>query len=117
VQQSILKQYPSKPMRVYVVWQPAYGRDTLAAAKQSAYDLFDDPRVRHIWDGENALAKWYTQQGPLESTAIFIWDAYYLYASKAQWGDEPSHLVDSGHPVLSGMDQLVSILTSLSADR
>jgi hypothetical protein len=117
VQQSILNRFPSLPIRVYAVWQSAYERDTLDAARQSAQDLFRDDRVRHIWDGDNAIATWYTRKGPLESTAVFIWDAHYLYTSEAQWKDEPSHLIDAWHPVINGMDQLVSMITSLSTDR
>ena len=117
MQQYILNWFPFLPIRVYAVWQPAYERDTLDAAIQSAQDLFRDGRVRHIWDGDNALATWYTRKGPLESTAVFIWDAYYLYASEAKWKDEPSHLIDAGHPVINEMDQLVSMITSLSTDR
>ena len=117
MQQSILARYPARSLRVYAVWQSAYERDTLDATRQSAQDLLRDGRVRHIWDGDNALATWYTRKGPLESTAVFIWDAYYLYASEAKWKDEPSHLIDAGHPVINEMDQLVSMITSLSTDR
>jgi hypothetical protein len=48
---------------------------------------------------------------------VFIWDAHYLYTSEAQWKDEPSHLIDAWHPVINGMDQLVSMITSLSTER
>ena len=33
------------------------------------------------------------------------------------WKDKPSHLIDVWHPVINGMDQLVSMVTSLSTDR
>ena len=117
MQKSILNRFSSLPIRLYAVWQSAYERDTLDAARKSAQDLFRDDRVRHIWDGDNALATWYTRKGPLESTAVFIWDAYYLYASEAKWKDKPSHLIDAWHPVINEMDQLVSMVTSLSTDR
>lgn len=110
MQQSILKKNPDQAIRVYAVWQPAYDRDTYDAAVQAANDLFKDKRVRHIWDGDNALGAWYTENGPLKSTARYIWDACYLYAADARWHDR---LIDAAHPVLDGIDRLTSHLPSV----
>jgi hypothetical protein len=113
VQQTILDAFPSTVLRVYVVWQPLHVDDSIDKARQSAREIFHDERVRHLWDGENALGKWYKSEGRMASEFIVVWDAYYLYAAESVWRTAPSHLIGLGHPVIDTFSALKEIVATL----
>lgn len=112
MQQNILAQYPSKKLRVYVIWQAVHADDSIERARQAAREIFRDDRVRHLWDGRNAIGLWYKQEGRLASQLTVVWDAYYLYAPESAWKTGPSHLLGLGHPVVDSFPSLKTIIAS-----
>ena len=77
VQQNILQQSTSDALQVYVVWQRILPNDTVNSAKEAASTLFNDRRVRHMWDPAHVLGFWYKKEGNLVHKDQVVWDAYY----------------------------------------
>ncbi len=62
---------------------PSDAKLTVGRATKS----FDEPRVTHYWDGENALSKAFAPVLGIDQEA---WDVYMLYDKGAEWGETPS---------------------------
>ena len=80
----------SPDLRVYIVWVPIMGGDSLATAREALPRLRGE-RVRHYWDESGALGKAAgrtlalpVRQGAPGETA-FAWDVYLAYGPGATW--------------------------------
>ncbi len=112
MQQNILQHLSSDNLRVYVVWQRILNNDSVNTAQDAAGKLFNDGRVRHMWDPAHALGFWYKQAGDLEHKDPLVWDAYYLYGAESEWTDAPSGLIDTGSTVWNLRDRLKNSVES-----
>jgi hypothetical protein len=72
-------------MQGLLAWVPILTGDNRATAEAEAAG-FDDSRVRHVWDGERALADRYAKTLSLHCPA---WDVYLLYEVGVRWDDTP----------------------------
>ena len=91
MQTQLLKEYPSEQVRVYAVWLqmlPTIPRDKWDAT------IMPDGRVKHLWDGELEVARWFARQ--VDGYEGVSWDMYYLYGPEAVWKAVPAPLVGSG---------------------
>lgn len=90
MQTQLLADYPSEPLSVYAVWL-----QMLPSISSEKWDetIMPDPRVRHFWDGELDVARWFAKQ--VDGYEGVSWDMYYLYGPEAVWEIIPSPLVDS----------------------
>lgn len=52
-----------------------------------------------MWDPAHVLGFWYKKEGHLVHKDQVVWDAYYLYASKSEWSEVPSRVIDAGTTV------------------
>lgn len=69
-------------LRVSIVWTAALRNDTYEEAVRSR-ELVPDRRVRHYWDGANAVG---TLVAPVIGTKMqMAWDVYIAYAKGAKW--------------------------------
>lgn len=96
VKSEVLARIPSEDLRVYLVWLPILGGDTLDAARESAGTV-GDPRVTHYWDPDLSFARSLGEvlsippsprrdQGLRTGTA---WDIYVAYPRGATWEQAP----------------------------
>jgi len=87
---TIISRYPSEPLSVYAVWL-----QMLPSISSEKWDetIMPDARVRHFWDGELDVARWFAKQ--VDGYERVSWDMYYLYGPEAVWEIIPSPLVDS----------------------
>jgi len=70
-----------------------------------------DPRVKHFWDGELEVARWFARQ--VDGFEGVSWDMYYLYGPEAEWKTVPGPLGYSGGAIYRERETLrtqVSIL-------
>lgn len=70
-----------------------------------------DPRVKHYWDEEKKVGKWYAQQRGYEN--VVAWDVYFLYGKEAVWDSVPGPLLSWGYPVMESRDQLFRDISTL----
>jgi hypothetical protein len=91
VQTQLLKDYPSEQVRVYAVWLQML--PTITHDKWDA-TIMPDGRVKHFWDGELEVARWFARQ--VDGYEGVSWDMYYLYGPEAVWKAVPAPLVGSG---------------------
>jgi hypothetical protein len=98
--QNQLNQYSSNDLRVYAVWIPMLGGDSL-----DAWDgrTMPDPRVSHFWDGEYLTGQWFAREV----------DGYYLYGPDATWETVPSALIGSGGTIYHERETLKAQLLKL----
>jgi hypothetical protein len=108
VQTQLLKDYPSEQLNVYVVWLQMY-----PSVSREKWDetLMSDPRVKHFWDGELDVARWFAKQ--VDGYEGVSWDTYYLYGPEAVWKTIPAPLASSGGPIYPERDKLRTAVGTL----
>ena len=84
--QRVLEQVDDESLHVAVVWIAALRTDNLQASLQSQR-LIPDKRVRHYWDGAQAVGN--ALAPVLETNMAMAWDVYLAYGADAVWSDTP----------------------------
>jgi hypothetical protein len=111
VQTQLLKDYPSEQVRVYAVWLqmlPTITRDKWDAT------IMPDRRVKHFWDGELEVARWFARQ--VDGYEGVSWDMYYLYGPEAVWKAVPETLLGSGGTIYRERETLRTQVKMLLAN-
>jgi hypothetical protein len=103
VQRDLLEEYPEAEVRVYAVWFEVLAGD---ARDQWNADLLADARVRHYWDADGWLGRWFAVE--VEGFDGIVWDAYYLYAAEARWDETPPVAFSSGATVIDRREELLA---------
>lgn len=73
--------------------------------------IMPDARVRHFWDGDFVVGKWFAQE--VEGWDGIAWDVYYLYGPDATWDKTPEPALGSGGNIIDRREQLVSEIEPL----
>jgi hypothetical protein len=82
VVQKVLSGIDDDSLRISIVWTAALRNDTYEESIRSR-ELVSDPRVRHYWDGANALG---TLAAPVLGTKMdMAWDVYLAYGRGVKW--------------------------------
>ena len=104
----VLKEYPSSPVRVYVVWF-----DMLPGDSRQLVDthVLNDPRVTNFYDPKKTVGSWFSRH--VDGENGIVWDAYYLYGSDASWTAELGPLVSSGGSVIGSSGDLAAAFRKL----
>ena len=108
MQTQLLIDYSSEQIRVYAVWLQMY-----PSVSRDKWDqtLMPDPRVKHFWDGELDVARWFARQ--VDGYEGVSWDMYYLYGPDAKWETIPSALISSGGTIYHERERLKAQLLAL----
>ena len=101
MQSEILKPHPTARLRVYAIWTNKLFGD--ARRRWDAAGL-TDPRVVHLWDGQDASGAWFSAHQPGYDGDD--WDTYLLFGPDATWTSRPTPLRSSGGPVDEQIDAL-----------
>ena len=79
-------------MRVYSVWVPILVSDSEGWVSK-AMERLPDQRITHYWDGQDELVEKYKTILPTRRVDsdeyAQAWDVYLLFASDAEWKDQP----------------------------
>ena len=86
VQKYVLNDLRDEDLELYVVWGPMLGGEMESDARKATAFLAD-PRVRHFWTAEHAVARQLAR--PLALRAELAWDTFQLHAPGAVWRDAP----------------------------
>jgi len=73
-------------LRVFVVWEPAQGRDHDTGAGAASLLLRDDPRAKQFWSESRYAGTAFRRQ--LGFTASPAWDVFLLFAPGVRWTAE-----------------------------
>jgi hypothetical protein len=108
VQTQLLKEYSSEPLSVYAVWL-----QMLPSITSDKWDatIMPDARVKHFWDGELDVARWFAKQ--VDGYEGVSWDMYYLYGPDAVWKAIPAPLVGSGGTIYREREVLMTQVSKL----
>ena len=72
--------------------------------------LLTDARVKHFWDADQEVGRYYAKHVTEHRMGEIEWDAYFLYAPGVEWRTEaPQHIV-SGAPIVNNTDALAEAL-------
>jgi hypothetical protein len=119
VQSEILRPHPDARLRVYAIWTNKLFGD--ARNRWDAAGL-TDPRVVHLWDGEDVSGDWLVQH--VRGYDGGDWDTYLLFGPDATWpssgAGQPAPLESSGGPVddqVEQLDQALGPVLATSATR
>ena len=120
MQQTLLSTNLNAPLRVYAVWFNMYSGD---ARERWRAELLTDARVRHYWDEQRSVGRFYLQILPrlwavrapetVLSQADALWDAYLLYPADARWDEEPPNAVSWGSTILQTKETLAGNVRDL----
>ena len=113
MQQELLEKHGTADLRVYAVWFSMYPTDR---RENWPPDVLTDSRVRHYWDEERTIGRWYMEQiGSMtaarapESSAYagdVFWDAYFVYGPDSRWEESPTELRRWGRTILRAQESL-----------
>lgn len=70
--------------------------------------LLDDPRVRHWWDEEKKVGRWFGEHPGFGKTeGRVLWDAYLLFPPDAVWGEDgPAPVASWGATIVETRENL-----------
>ncbi len=86
--QKILKAVKSRKLKVYVIWTPVLREDDGPAADK-AVEVVRDERAVHFWDDDKSLGFSLGKTVTLPRGRKLAWDVYFVFDTKAKWGDAP----------------------------
>jgi hypothetical protein len=81
-----LKKVTDERVRAYVIWLPIFGGDFKGEARKLS-SSFRDKRVSYFLDPESSTGKQFERV--LKTGRYVAWDAYLLYATDANWEEDP----------------------------
>src|SRR5687767_14460383 len=87
------------------------------ARKRWPEGLMDDRHVTHYWGEDRAVGRWFATQPALGDCGLggqIAWDAYYLFAKDARWGEVPAPLITSGCPIVRERERLEAAVEVLA---
>ncbi len=84
-QQQVLKQIDDPRLRVFIVWQPMLGGDTIMAATR-AMGIVPEARATHFWAPTQQVGRTFAKPLGLKGRRI-AWDVYLVYSGKSKWGE------------------------------
>lgn len=85
----MLKEFPGKPVRVFVVWEPVLWTDW-GAPSTTALNRISDRRAAQYWDKNRLVSK---SMGERDGKKI-VWDHIAVYAPGATWNHTPALFAD-----------------------
>jgi hypothetical protein len=94
--EEVLKEFPGKPVRAFVVWEPVLPTDW-SAPSTAALKRISDGRAAQYWDKDRLVSK---SMGEHDRKSI-VWDHIAVYAPGATW-DHKSALFADG-PVVKAI--------------
>ncbi|MBI3039828.1 hypothetical protein HYY75_12415 [bacterium] len=99
MQKNILSKFPSKLLKIDVVWQPVLFTDNLFFA-WVGQRVFSDERLTHYWDYDGSIGKAFKDEGSQTCKTPLMWDAYYLFPPESSWKQFPNYLLGSGRTII-----------------
>ena len=106
----MLKGFPAKPARIFVVWEPVLITDwsipSTATLSRVSY-----PRAAQFWDKDRLISH---SMGEHDRHSI-VWDHVAIYSRGAVWGASPPEPLYSGGPVIRVIDEARSALSKAAA--
>ena len=113
VQQTLLEPHRNARLQVYAVWFNMFPGD---AREKWRGDLLTDARVVHYWDEQQSVGRLYFQGLPqiwekraadtITPQDLALWQAYLLYATDAQWKDQPPEVDSRASTILLTREKL-----------
>ncbi len=98
----VLRQHPSRNLRVFVVWEPVLDTDWGTPAQALTGNLAD-ARAAHFWDRHRRLSALYGGVPGLDALATLekvgfrmkdvVWDTALLYPPGVRWGGRATLLL------------------------
>ena len=95
--EEVLKEFPGKPVRAFVVWEPVLPTDW-GAPSTAALKRISDGRAAQFWDKDRLVSK---SMGEHDSKTI-VWDHIAVYAPGATWNQKPA--VFAGGPIVKVLE-------------
>jgi hypothetical protein len=96
--EEVLKEFPSKRLHAFVVWEPVLPTDW-GAPSTAALSRISDGRVAQYWDKDRLISK---SMGERDKRSI-IWDHIAVYAPGATWHQKSVLFADG--PVIKVLQQ------------
>jgi hypothetical protein len=87
--EEVLKEFPGKPVRAFVVWEPVLLTDW-GAPSTAALKRISDGRTAQYWDKDRLVSK---SMGEHDRKSI-VWDHIAVYAPGATWDQKPALYAD-----------------------
>ena len=116
--QTVLKQHPHIPVRVFVVWEPILPTD-LAPPITAVLGRMPDLRVQQYWDPNHLLAKRMAADARAPQPepeccdrSGILWDLAAVYAPGAQWDQRLPAAVLFNGPVVDVADAVRSVIVA-----
>jgi hypothetical protein len=121
VERDLLANRRESNVRVYAVWFNMYPGDE--RTKWSS-EFFADSRVTQYWDEPRVAGRTFALQLPLildrrapntmPPVDDVLWDAFFVYAPDASWGDAVPSPVMWGYPIMVTRDGLAATLDGMT---
>ena len=102
--EDVLKEFPGKPVRAFVVWEPVLPTDW-GAPSTAALNRISDGRVAQYWDKDRLVSK---SMGEHDRKSI-VWDHIAVYAPGSTWNQQPALFADG--PVVKVLDPARATIT------
>ncbi len=87
--EKILKEFPGRPVRAFVIWEPVLATDW-GAPSNAALNRISDTRVAQYWDKDRLVSKF---MGEHDNRSI-VWDHIAVYTPGAIWNRTPPIFAD-----------------------
>ena len=105
--EEILKKNATPDLRVYAVWFKMMPSDDRGARPDA---FLEDSRVIELWDEPRALGRWLASEPQFGDKGLVdegvMWDTFLLFGRESRWEGVPTHLVSSGHTIVSERKRL-----------
>jgi hypothetical protein len=109
VAQNLLERHRDAELRVYVVWVKRWALDTREEIDGAG---MVDPRVTHLWDGQNLIRQPFLEQFGVDFGGL-DYDFFLLFDRDATWVPSPPRPVSSGATVISERERLARDIAPL----
>ena len=100
----MLKEFPGKPVRAFVVWEPVLATDW-GAPSTASLNRISDGRVAQYWDKDRLVSK---LLGEHDRKSI-VWDHVAVYAPGGTWNPTAALFADG--PVVKVLDPAREAIT------
>jgi hypothetical protein len=104
--EEVLKEFPGKPVRAFVVWEPVLPTDW-GALSTAVLRRISDGRAAQYWDKDRLVSKF---MGEHDGESI-VWDHIAVYAPGARWDQKPA--LFAGGPVVKVVAPAREAITKL----
>lgn len=107
-----MEKNPDAELKVYAIWFNMIWTDSRSLRREG---VLNDPRVVHFWDEEKVAGRWYEKHVTRRGDEV-EWDAYFLYAPDASWGEEHPEVLAWGRTILDTKERLQEAAKPLLAE-